>query len=183
VCYVGRFDLIKGSDLLVQIFAHVLDRVAGSRFEIAGGIPDNGKAERRWIRRWRRDAPAALQQRTRLLGWRSADEVAELYGRSAVLVVPSRYETFGQVVLEEMLHGCAVTASACGGVSELVEHDETGVLSTAGDAIAMADGIAALLQDPGRARRIASRAAAAARARHLWDDVIEGYITLYRGAR
>ncbi len=183
VCYVGRFDFIKGSDLLVQIFAHVLDRVAGSRFEIAGGVPDNGKAERRWVRRWRRDAPASLQQRTSLLGWRSADEVAELYGRSAVLVVPSRYETFGQVVLEGMVHGCAVTASACGGISELVEHDETGLLSTAGDAVALADDVVALLRDPGRARRIATQAATAARARHLWDDAVEGYIASYRDAR
>jgi len=44
-----------------------------------------------------------------------------------VLVAPSVYEPFGIVALEGMATGVPVVASKVGGLSEVIEHDRTGL--------------------------------------------------------
>jgi glycosyltransferase involved in cell wall biosynthesis len=52
----------------------------------------------------------------------------ELYSHAGVFVCPSIYEPFGIINLEAMACGCAVVASAVGGIPEVVVHGETGYL-------------------------------------------------------
>lgn len=73
------------------------------------------------------------------LGWRPNDEVLELIGRAAVLIMPSIwYETFGRVVIEAFAKGTPVIASNLGAVAELVTHGATGRLFAPGDPAALA---------------------------------------------
>ena len=62
-------------------------------------------------------------------GWLTPPEMAKRYRAADILVVPSWYEPFGMVILEGMLHGLAVAASAVGGPAEILDHGRTGVLS------------------------------------------------------
>jgi len=110
-----RFDPLKGTDLLIEVVAQVLREPAvaapSRQFVIAGGLPDNARAEARW-----RDAfMAALtpEERPRLTfsGWLGEAALAELLARAALYVTTSRLETCGLGLMEAVAAGCPVVAT------------------------------------------------------------------------
>src|SRR5207245_6760516 len=68
---------------------------------------------------------------------------SDLYSHAAAFVCPSRYEPFGVINLEAMACETPVVASAVGGIPEVVENGETGVLVPPGRPEARARAIAA----------------------------------------
>jgi glycosyltransferase involved in cell wall biosynthesis len=88
------------------------------------------------------------------LGWRSNEEIRELYQQSAAVLLPG-VEDFGMVPVEAQACGCPVVALRHGGASETVLHDETGILVDDLTGPAFADALArsqALLWDRERLR-------------------------------
>ena len=79
------------------------------------------------------------------------DEVARLMAESAVVVLPSRAESFGAVLVEALACGTPVVATRCGGPEDIVT-PEDGELVPVGDADALADAVATVLRDTGRFR-------------------------------
>jgi glycosyltransferase involved in cell wall biosynthesis len=75
------------------------------------------------------------------LGWRSDDEIRELYRRSRAVLLPG-VEDFGLVPVEAQACGCPVVAFGVGGVTETVVDGETGVLVEGRSVEAFADGLA-----------------------------------------
>src|SRR5436853_5100542 len=96
------------------------------------------------------------------------------YASADILVVPSRYEPFGMVVLEGMLHGLPIAAADVGGPAEILEHGRTGLLFPPRDVGALAHGLAALAASPELRRRLGAAAAVEVRRRWLWRSVVEG---------
>jgi len=74
-----------------------------------------------------------------------------------------RAEPFGRVILEGMLLGKPVIATAAGGVPELIAEGETGFLTPPGDAERLAERLIPLLRDAPLRRRIGSQAQSWAR--------------------
>jgi glycosyltransferase involved in cell wall biosynthesis len=62
------------------------------------------------------------------------------------------------VLLEAQAFGCPVVAGAYGGVASVVRNDETGVLTSPGDAMALARAVTALRDAPERRRALAAAA-------------------------
>jgi alpha-maltose-1-phosphate synthase len=60
--------------------------------------------------------------------WIKTHEKIELYSNASVFCCPSVYEPFGIINLEAMACGTPVVASAVGGIVEIVQHGETGLL-------------------------------------------------------
>ena len=89
-----------------------------------------------------------LQDRCRLLGMLSRDELRARLQRCDIFVLPSLAETFGLVIGEAMACGKPVLATRCGG-PEFQVTPESGVLVPPGDAHALA---AALKDMAGRLR-------------------------------
>ena len=102
VLHVGRFDVLKGTaDVLAM-----LERLPDHTLVIAGGLPDNPKSERRWLRRWRESVSPDVAARLEFLGWLSPEALSSQYSRAHVVVAPSHLETFGLAVLEAQEHDC-----------------------------------------------------------------------------
>jgi glycosyltransferase involved in cell wall biosynthesis len=87
---------------------------------------------------------ARLQRRSgadvAFLGWRSNEEIRELYRRSAATLLPG-VEDFGMVPVEAQACGCPVVALGAGGAAETVIDGQTGVLVSDASAAAFADGL------------------------------------------
>lgn len=79
-----------------------------------------------------------------------------------VLMVPALHEPFGRTLIEAMLVGTPVVATASGGNIEAIRNDETGLLVPPEDAQELATACASILLDPGRAERISQTARKAA---------------------
>jgi len=112
-------------------------------------------------------------------GWLTPWEMATWYRAADILVVPSWYEPFGMVILEGMLHGLAVAASAVGGPAEILDHGRTGVLFAPRDAAAVAEAILRLANDPDGRVRIAEAGARDVREKWLWPRIVEKMRRVY----
>ena len=96
--------------------------------------------------------PAVLRARIDVRGRVPDAELCEAYRRSALAVFPSRYESFGLVVLEALVHGIPVVASRVGGIPEVMD-ERMGRLVNPGDATELAHAVVDMMaDDDGRAR-------------------------------
>jgi glycosyltransferase involved in cell wall biosynthesis len=130
--YAGRLSEEKGVFDLPEIMAF-LDRSGVTvRLVVAG----TGPAENRL---------KALLPEALFLGWVDRSRMPALYSRTDVLVLPSRFDTFGNVVLEAMSCGAAVAAYAEKGPLEIIQTRENGILAE--DPAGLADGIARFVRD------------------------------------
>ena len=138
--FVGRLRIRKGVEVLLE----ALREVPGAVLRIAGNGEHRAALER---------AAEGLGPAVTFLGTRDAAQVRTLLRGAAALVVPSIYEGMPLVVLEAMAAGVPVVASAVSGIPEVVVDGETGWLVPPEDPAALARALAAVLADPGEARR------------------------------
>ena len=147
---VGRLVRQKGFDLLLEAYAKVREQVLGWRVTIVGVGPERH---------------ALLEQRDRL-GLESAVEFVEpdnhveyRLARAGIVVQPSRFEGFPNVVLEAMGMGAPVVSADCpAGPSEIIVNDVNGRLVPVGDVASLADSMAELATDSALRRRLGNRA-------------------------
>jgi glycosyltransferase involved in cell wall biosynthesis len=104
-------------------------------------------------------AGRGLDQAVRLLGFRQ--DVPEIMIASDILILPSRVEGFGYVLIEARAAGLPVVASRASSIVEVVEDGVTGLLHGVGEKGAMAGHIIRLLAD----RELAASMGRAGRAR------------------
>jgi D-inositol-3-phosphate glycosyltransferase len=166
VLAVGRPDPIKRFPLLVEALTHMEE----GHLVIAG---EHDGLLRGMARR------LGVEGRLRLLGPVAGESMPLLYAAADVVVVPSRYESFGMVALEGMACGRPVVAARVGGLTALVRHGETGYLVEGGCPRAYAFRLETLLTSPSLRRAMGERAALYARA-FSWDTWAQRMVSWYR---
>ena len=97
-----------------------------------------------------------LDRTVSLTGFRS--DADELLAAARVATLSSVEEGMGSVLLDAMAFGVPIAATRAGGIPEVVEHGETGLLSPPGDPAALAENIVRLLSDADFAASLAARA-------------------------
>jgi glycosyltransferase involved in cell wall biosynthesis len=121
----------------------------------------------------------------RFLGALPNAELPSHYQAAAALVFPSllgkqgQQEGMGLVPLEALACGCPVIASALPAVTEIVHHEETGLLFPPGDALALADCISTVLSAPEKAQAWAVTGRGRILSSHSWENAAAGYRDLY----
>ncbi|MCL1478937.1 glycosyltransferase [Marinobacter sp. M3C] len=63
------------------------------------------------------------------LGWQTREQLASLYLGLDLFVFPSRFDTFGNVLLEAFTHGMPAVAYNCKGPKDILEHGVSGYLT------------------------------------------------------
>jgi len=95
--------------------------------------------------------PAANKLKQKLpdatfLGWQNKKQLAALYLGLDLFVFPSRFDTFGNVILEAFVHGMPTLAYNCKGPKDIIQHEVNGYLVD--DMQGMADKIVAFFANP-----------------------------------
>ena len=103
-----------------------------------------------------------------------------LYQGADLLAFPSVWhEPFGIPIVEAMACGLPVVATRGGGVPEIIEDGETGILVERGDAAALAQGIIRLLGDDALRARMGRAGRRRAVERFSWETVAENLLACY----
>jgi glycosyltransferase involved in cell wall biosynthesis len=87
--------------------------------------------------------------------------------------VPSLFEPFGIVALEAMAAKSPVVVSDTGGLSEIVEHDSTGVKVYPNNPDSLAWGITKVLLDENYRNRIRENAYKKVQEKYDWDKIAQ----------
>lgn len=145
----GRLVAQKGWDTLLDAFAQVVAR-RPARLLILGVGPEEEAltAQARQLR---------LEDRVAFMGFQA--NPAAWMARSDLFVMSSRYEGFGNVIVEALATGTAVVSTDCNyGPSEILDGGRYGALVPVGDADRMADAIVAAVGQPVDRQRLIARA-------------------------
>ena len=152
--FVGVLEAYKAIDVLAAAWRRVAERLPGAELHVVGR---GGRASSR--RGLVADLPRASAGRAEL----DADGVVAALDASSLLVLPSRSEGMGRVIVEALCRARPVLGSRVGGIPDLVRDGENGVLVPPG----RRDGARR------RARGAAPRpraARASSRERRAWDE-------------
>jgi glycogen(starch) synthase len=137
--YLGRLVSDKGIDMVIKSVLELGERGLPVRLTIIG----SGSEElvlRQLVRKWK------LAEQVDFTGSKGPQEIARILNAHKILVVPSRWpEPFGIVALEGLASGCALVASAAGGLPEVV--GKCGITFALGDQTELTDALQVMLID------------------------------------
>lgn len=132
ILYVGRFDMIKGADVMLRAFSVLLESRPDTRLIFVGpdhGIPEPDGRLLKFEDHCKLHYPLSFRARVDFRGQLAIGEVARLRTRAMVTVAASRSENQPYAVLEAMLQGCPVVTTDAGGCPEIVSDGVTGLLA------------------------------------------------------
>jgi alpha-maltose-1-phosphate synthase len=175
VVFVGRVTRQKGLPVLLRA-AQQVDGAA--QLVLCAGQADTAELQAevtRLVDRLRATRDGVIL----IPGMLAKAEVIQILSHATVFVCPSEYEPLGIVNLEAMACGCAVVASAVGGIPEVVTDGITGLLVPPGDENSLAEAINVLIKEPGRAAALGARGRERAVTEFSWDKIATQTAGLY----
>jgi len=119
-----------------------------------------------------------LQENIRFTGF--VNELPAKLSAFDVVVVPSQNEAFSLALIEAMAAGCAVIASRVGGMTEIVEHEVTGLFLDRNDDTTLMAAMSRLLTDNHLRQKMGSLAQASVIERFERERVIDRIEKLYQ---
>lgn len=171
---VGRVVSEKGFDLAIDAFAAVRQSSPATRLLIAGDGTERTALEARARER-------GIVDGVDFLGWVSPQDIPTLINRATVVLMPSRWrEAFGQVALQAAQMARPVVAANVGGLPEIVQHEQTGLLFERNDADGLAAATLQLLRNPDAAHQMGQRARRFVTERFSWDGQVDRLEAMYR---
>jgi glycosyltransferase involved in cell wall biosynthesis len=156
ILFVGRFDEIKGGDLVLLAFGKLAGHYPQLTLTFIG--TDDGVKGQKLDEFARRYLSESARSRLTYIGSLYRDEVQSYRSRHFVTVCASRSEILPYSVLEAMAYGCPVVSSDVGGIPELITDGFNGKLFPSGDLDRLIAAIKAMLDDKGSAKRFGSNA-------------------------
>ena len=138
--FVGRLNNQKGADQLLRALSLMK---SPATLDIVGDGPDRGALEER-------GRSLGVTPRLRWHGQLPQPALASLYRSAAAVVVPSIDEGLGLVAIEALLCETPVVAFDSGGLTDIIQHEKTGLLVKPGDPAALAQTLDELLARDGR---------------------------------
>ncbi len=172
VTFLGVVTYDKGSFYLVRAMERLWAQGCGAHLVIAGPQVDE------FVRFYRR-LPSATRDRVLLLGPVLGQDKRDLLAATNVFALPSRIDSFGIVYLEAWAYGKPVIGGRAGGVPDVINDGEDGLLVDFGNVEALAGAIDLLLGEPERAQMMGRRGRAKVKARYTWNHIYERLRAIY----
>ena len=171
--HVASLNRVKDQATLLGALARIVERMPDVHLDVVGEDTLGGLVQAQAV-------ALGLGRHVSFHGFQPTDRLPPFYQRAHLLVVPSRHESAGIVVLEAAVSGLPAIGTAAGYIADWSPDAAYGV--PAGDVAALADGIVTLLGDPARRARMAGEAERRARARDA-DWTADAMERLYRSVR
>jgi glycosyltransferase involved in cell wall biosynthesis len=150
--FVGRFDQIKGGDLIIDAFSRLAAKNRQLKLTFVG--PDHGVNGTTLLEYARARLSSDALSRMTYTGTLSSDEIAELRPRHFIAICASRSEVFPYTILEAMAFGCPVVSSDVGGIPEIIRSAQNGILFESNNVDQLVSSVQSLLDNPDLAERL-----------------------------
>jgi len=159
ILFVGRLDHCKGVDIILEAFDLLAREDPDVRLTLVGPdvgfrIEDN-RDERLPDLMSRCIDSDSVRSRIDVMGGLDPREINKLRLKAAVSVVPSRFEAFGYTVVESMAQRCPTIGADVAGISEIIDHEENGLLFHSDDPGHLAETLRRVLDNQSEAEKFA----------------------------
>jgi len=178
VLFVGRLIERKGLPYLIEAMAHLRQHIPAT-LEIVG----TGGQQARLTNL---AADHGVANAVHFLGRVSQSELAQLYATCDVFVLPSIVDSrgdtegLGVVLLEAMSYARPVIATAVGGISDIVQNEQSGLLVPEKDALALASALKRLLSNRTFAEQLGEAGKEFVKTHFSWPAIVDQVMALYQ---
>ena len=169
--FVGRLNLIKGPDLLLEAFNKISKDYPDYLLIFAGkddGLEKNLKAVVK---------KNGLEKKVRFIGFVQDKLKSELYHAADLLVIPSRLEAMSIVVLESAVTGTPVLMTDTCGLNEM--SGENGAYSVFPDSVSIEDGLRDLLLNNDELVLRGKKIKNYVESFFSWSVIVNDYVEMY----
>jgi len=171
--FFGRIYPYKGLDVLLRAEPLIAERFPDVHIVVAGEAQDFGPY---------RSAMVHPERFELHLGFVPREHVASLFARASVVVLPYLEATQSAVAAIAMSAGKPVVATNVGGLSDLLTHGVTGLLTPPGDATALAEAICKLLGNQELRIKMGQAAKSYANNHLSWNKIAVSTLDVYETA-
>ncbi len=172
-CYIGAVGglrPVKDHALLLRAMAKLMGRSEALRLVVSGGGPLADTLQSQAL-------SLGIQGRTHFLGAR--DDIHNILNTLDIFVLPSKSEAMPLSLLEAMACGLPVVASAVGGIPEMVENGQTGMLVPPKDETALVAALERLIANEKERTAMGIAARQAVEKRYGLEAMVKEYEALY----
>lgn len=171
----GRVQYEKGFQVLVRAIGELRHRLPDVRCIIAGRGTYLSELQTHID-------VEGLTDVVDLAGFVPDDELRRVLQRAGCVIIPSLYEPFGIVALEGMAAGAPTIVARTGGLAEIVDGTQAGMLFEPGNHHDLAERMYTVLTDTAVADRMRTAAAALIEEKYSWDAIAASTAEVYRVA-
>lgn len=147
ILFVGRLEARKGVDTLLESALMLAGAGADFELRLVGDDSQAGLSGATYREAFERDHPE-LADRVSFLGRVDDGTLRDEYAACDVFVAPSRFESFGLILLEAMMFSKPVVATAIGGMREIITDGVSGVLVQPDDPTGLSAVLRRLIDSP-----------------------------------
>ena len=151
IAIVGRITPLKGHAFFLKAMAKVIRTVPYAKIWIVGDAPAEKPSNKQELELLARRL--GIESHVEFLGNRR--DIPQILAKTDILVLSTiTQEAFGRVILEAQASGVPVVATKVGGVVDIIDDEETGLLVLPRDTEAMAKAVIRIANDRGLANRL-----------------------------
>lgn len=181
ILFVGRLEGRKGVEDLLAALETILQAHPDARLTLAGSATGTTDAGESFSSHIDTRIGAATKRQIDLVGRLTDTELRSAYRRATVAVFPSRYESFGLVVLEAMVHGTPIVATTAGGIPEVA--GDGALLVPPRSPHALARGVVELLDDSKLRSSLGDAGALRVRSGFTTEHMVSSTLAAYQRAQ
>jgi glycosyltransferase involved in cell wall biosynthesis len=164
VLMFGRMEAYKGLEVLLDAASLLSARGVDFHLVVAGAGPEQERLA---------DRIATMPNVEVIPHYLTPEELQRELALTSFVIAPYLDATQSGVLASTFANGRPAIASDVGGLSDVVKHKTNGLLVPPGDATALADAMAALLEDPNQIHHLGRGAENFANEELNWDRIAE----------
>ncbi|MCK5512598.1 MAG: glycosyltransferase family 4 protein, partial [Thermodesulfovibrionia bacterium] len=167
---IGRLEPVKGPEYFIEAIYFITEKFPEVRFLIAGDGALRNELEFRCKK-------LNIFDKLIFTGWR--EDVPEILSVLDIVVVPSLNEAVGRILIEAGACGKPVVATRVGGIPEVVQDNQTGILVPPRDAYELARAVISLLEDKNKRQKMGETAKNWVDDKFSASRMVKGFSDLY----